>query len=405
MRTQQVLTQRGVEAAKPKAKRYGKPDGTVPGLRLVVFPSGEKTYALFTRVNGRLINHKIGSAAVLELAQARKEARRKLGEISGGLDPRETRREAKRAELETVEVVIEKFVERYVKPNNKSWKEIKRKFDVEVLPHWGKRPISSISQRDVIELLDGIVDRGGVGAQANRVLAAIRRLFNWSVERGLLDRSPTDRVKAPVPETPRDRVLSDSELALVLRAADMVGFPFGPYVVISILVGARREEVAGMRWSELTPDLAAWTLPRDRVKNGVEHTIPLPPWARSIIAGLPRIADDGFVFTMNGRNSISGYSKAKRQLDAVVANLNGGTPIAPWRMHDCRRTFATGLARLGVQLPVVERLLNHTSGSFAGVAGVYQRFDFATEKRQALEVWCRHVLALTRPPERFETRA
>ena len=99
MRTQLVLTQRGVEAAKPKAKRYGKPDGTVPGLRLVIFPSGEKTYALFTRINGRLINHKIGSATVLGLASARKEARRKLEEISGGQDPRETRREAKRAEF------------------------------------------------------------------------------------------------------------------------------------------------------------------------------------------------------------------------------------------------------------------------------------------------------------------
>ena len=276
MRTQLVLTQRGVEAAKPKAKRYGKPDGTVPGLRLVVFPSGEKTYALFTRVNGRLINHKIGSATVLGLASARKEARRKLEEISGGQDPRETRREAKRAESETVEVVTGRFIERYVKPKNKSWEEIQRKFDVEVLPHWGKRPISSITQRDVIELLDLIVDRGGLGTQANRVLASIRRLFNWSIERGLVSQSPTDRVKAPVPETPRDRVLSDSELALILRAADIVGHPFGPYFKILILTGTRREEVAGMRWSELDSDLTIWTIPRERVKNGIEHTIRLP---------------------------------------------------------------------------------------------------------------------------------
>ena len=411
MRTQLVLTQRGVEAAKPKAKRYGKPDGTVPGLRLVVFPSGEKTYALFTRVNGRLINHKIGSATVLGLASARKEARRKLEEISGGQDPRETRREAKRAELETVEVVTGRFIERYVKPKNKSWEEIQRKFDVEVLPHWGKRPISSITQRDVIELLDSIVDRGGLGTQANRVLASIRRLFNWSIERGLVSQSPTDRVKAPVPETPRDRVLSDSELALILRAADIVGHPFGPYFKILILTGTRREEVAGMRWSELDPDLTTWTIPRERVKNGIEHTIPLAPWARSIVGTLPRIAGSGgFAFTVNGRNSISGYSKAKRELDAEISSLNGGTPIAPWRIHDLRRTFATGLARLGVQLPVVEKLLNHTSGSFAGVAGVYQRHNFSDEKRHALERWGAHVADLVaggRSPNvvRLETRA
>src|SRR4029078_5008765 len=165
-----------------------------------------------------------------------------------------------------------------------------RKLNVEVLPHWGKRPINSITQRDVIDLLDSIVDRGGVGAQANRVLATIRRLFNWAIERGLIDRSPTDRVKAPVPETPRDRVLNDSELALLLRATDQLGFPFGPYIKILILTGARREEVAGMRWSELDRDLTAWILPRERTKNGNEHTIPIAPWARSIIAGLPHIA-------------------------------------------------------------------------------------------------------------------
>ena len=226
----------------------------------------------------------------------------------------------------------------------------------------------------------------------------------------LVSQSPTDRVKAPVPETPRDRVLSDSELALILRAADIVGHPFGPYFKILILTGTRREEVAGMRWSELDPDLTIWTIPRERVKNGIEHTIPLAPWARSIVGTLPRIAGSGgFAFTVNGRNSISGYSKAKRELDAEISSLNGGAPIAPWRIHDLRRTFATGLARLGVQLPVVEKLLNHTSGSFAGVAGVYQRHDFADEKRHALERWAAHVADLVsghRSPNvvRLETR-
>ena len=149
MRTQQVLTQRGVESAKPKAARYGKRDGVVPGLRLLVFPAGEKTFALFTRVNDRLVNFKIGSASTLTLAKARELARGKLEEIAGGEDPRTSRSQAADAEAETVTVVVERFIARHVKVNNRTAGEIERKLRVEVLPRWGRRPIASITQKDV----------------------------------------------------------------------------------------------------------------------------------------------------------------------------------------------------------------------------------------------------------------
>ncbi len=398
MRTQQILTQRGVETAKPKAGRYGKPDGTIPGLRLLVFPGGEKSYALFTRVNGRQINFKIGSAAVLSLANARKEARRKLEEISSGVDPREVKREAETAESETVQVVAERFVERYAKVKNKSWKQIEQRIKYEILPRWGKRPIASITQRDVIELLDSIVDRGSP-VLANRVLAIVRKLFNWCCERGTLQTSPCDRVKAPAPESKRDRVLTDAELALIWNGAGSLGYPFGPFTQLLILIGQRREEVAGMRWSELDSDMTMWTLPAARAKNNVQHQVPIVPWVRAILGSLPRIEGSDYILTTTGRNSISGYSKAKAALDKAATALNGHTPIPPWVVHDVRRTVATRMAKLGVALPTVEKLLNHTSGSFAGVAGIYQRHDFADEKRRALEVWGRHVLALTRAPQ------
>jgi integrase len=155
-----------------------------------------------------------------------------------------------------------------------------------------------------------------------------------------------------------------------------------------------------MRWSELDSDLTLWTLPAARAKNAVQHQVPIVPQVRSILAGLPRITGCDFVFTSTGKTSISGYSKAKAALDKVITGLNGDVEIPPWRLHDLRRSMASYMARLGVNLPVVEKLLNHTSGSFAGVAGVYQRHDFADEKRRALEVWGHHVLELTQPPER-----
>jgi integrase len=393
MRTQQVLTQRGVESAKPKAARYGKRDGVVPGLRLLVFPAGEKTFALFTRVNDRLVNFKIGSASTLTLAKARELARGKLEEIAGGEDPRTSRSQAADAEAETVTVVVERFIARHVKVKNRTAGEIERKLRVEVLPRWGRRRIASITQKDVIALLDSIVDRGAA-TQANRVLATLRKFFNWACERGTLDRSPCDRVKAPSAENKRDRVLDHSELALIWQGAERLGYPFGPYFQLLILTGQRREEVAGMRWGEINSALTLWTIPRERVKNNEPHAVPLVPWARSLLASLPRIGDSDFVFTSTGDASISGYSKAKAALDAEIAKLNGGEPIAPFVVLDLRRTAATNWAKLGVALPTVEKLLNHVSGVFGGVSGIYNRHDFADEKKQALECWAFHLAGI-----------
>ena len=388
-----VLTQRGVESAKPRPGRYGRNDGIVPGLRLIVYPSGLKSFALFTRVNGRLINHRIGDATMLSLAQARDNAKQQLALIAGGGDPREVRKARAVVDQETVEHVARLFIDRHARPKLRTWREVQWRIEREIVPHWGRRPISSITRRDVVALLDAIVDRG-VPVTANRTLTVVRKMFSWAIERSLLETSPFDHVKPPASETPRDRVLDDSELALILRAADSVGYPFGSFVKLAILTGQRREEVSAMQWSELNDDLTLWSLSRERTKNSEPHAVPIAPAVRAILKSVPRIAGSDLVHTTNGRTPISGFSKAKIELDAAVADLNGGKPIAPWRIHDLRRTMATGMARLGVQLPVVEKILNHISGSFGGIQGVYQRHTFDTEKRDALERWAQHVLEL-----------
>jgi integrase len=180
----------------------------------------------------------------------------------------------------------------------------------------------------------------------------------------------------------RDRVLSDDELRLVWKAAEGMGWPFGPMVQLLVLTGQRRSEVAGMEWQEVDLEKATWVIPSHRTKNAEAHLVPLSPPAVAILASLPRVGD--YVFTTTGRTPVSGFSRAKAALD-------GRAEIAPWRLHDVRRTVASGMARLGVNLPVIEKVLNHTSGSFAGIVGVYQRHSFADEKRRALEVWGRFV--------------
>ena len=202
-----------------------------------------------------------------------------------------------------------------------------------------------------------------------------RTLFNWALDRHLIESSPFARVKLPSKETSRDRTPSDSELALILRAADSLGYPFGTFFTLRAFTGQRRDEVAGWRWSELDEDLTLWTLPPSRTKNGRPHYVPIVPEVRK-------------------KTPISGYSKAQVELDSAIAELNDGAPLEPWVPHDLRRSMASTMAAAGVNLPVIEKILNHTSGSFAGIVAVYQRHEFRAEKRQALEAWARHLLAL-----------
>ena len=294
--------------------------------------------------------------------------------------------------------VVDEFLKRHTEEKNGArWAaETRRILERTILPAIGDKAVSAVGKPEIHDMLNAVIDRGAPIA-ANRTLAVVKKLYRWALSRGYVDRDPCAGIAKPGAETTRDRVLSDDELADVWRAAEGMGWPFGQAVQMLILTGARREEVGAMRWSEI--DLAAkvWTLPAERAKNGVEHVIPLSAGAIGILAGLPRIGKrDGFVFTTTGKTAISGWSRAKANLDdAILKAMRKEDPKAEpapgWTVHDLRRTVATGLAGLGVAMPVVEKILNHVSGSFGGVAGVYQRFAFADEKRDALDKWAARV--------------
>jgi integrase len=253
------------------------------------------------------------------------------------------------------------------------------------LPAFGSRRVQDISRRDIIALLDSIVD-DRKPITANRTLATLSKMFSWCVERSIIEVSPCIGVKRPAPEVSRERVLGDEELRLIWQAAERLGYPFGTFAQLLILTGQRRNEVGWMCWSEITNTL--WTIPSARTKNGRTHEVPLSRAAQALLAKTPRIAGGDYVLTTTGTMPIKGFGVPKRKIDELA-------PIAVrWTFHDLRRTLASGMARLGVNLPVIEKVLNHTGGSFAGVAGIYQRHDFAGEKRGALELWAQHVLTL-----------
>ena len=374
------------------------PDGLIRGLYFVLQPSGKASWAIRYRLQRQTRKLTIGTYPAIDLKAARDLASQALVKVASGADPAAEKQATNKAvcvptDRDLVERVVEQFVERYAKAKaTRSWQEIKRVLEREVVGRWRGARLSEKKRPDVHEMLDEIVDRGSP-VMANRVLAYGRRMGNWAVERGLIDQSPFEGVKAPYTEKSRDRILSDQELKIVWQACDRVGWPFGPLTRLLILTGQRRDEVGGMRWSEIDLSAKTWTLPKERVKNGVEHIVPLSPQVVAILESLPRIAAPkgypDFIFTSGGCTPVSGYSKAKARLDFFTAADRAALPH--WRMHDLRRTFASGCAKRGVSLPVIEKMLNHVSGSFGGIVGVYQRHSFFDEKVDAINSWGRYV--------------
>jgi integrase len=407
------LTQIAIEKIKPDlAKRRELPDAGKPGLYLVVQPSGKKSWAVRYRRLSDGRPRKLTLNGFPSLALARKHAQDALDKVADGLDPAAEKKAARAGRgSDLVRDIAAQFMERHIRPNTRASyaRETERLLNKEMLPRWGDRRLQEIDKRDVLDLLDSIIDRGG-GLTANRALAAIRKLFNWSIQRGIIAVSPVAGISAPLAEQSRDRVLGDHEIAWLWRAGDRLAYPFGDLAKLLLLTGQRRNEVAGMTWGELHLEKREWQIPGERTKNGEPHLVPLSDPALCIIQGLPRkVSRRGFVFTTNGESHVSGYSRAKVAIDKLMLvearTENPEAELPPWRFHDLRRTVASGLARLGVSLPVIEKTLNHSSGTFSGVVGVYQRHSFADEKRNALEAWARFVLSLQQPPNDHATKS
>jgi integrase len=403
-----VLTELGIKSrlAKLPAARVEVPDGKGRGLYLVVQPSGAASWALRYRADGAARKLTLGRYPALGLAMARKRAAEALGEVAGGKDPARAKtaaRAATKAETDKVERVVELFVERYAKPKTRDWRETERMLVKEVAGRWRGKRLSEITRAQVNAALDEIVDRGAP-IRANRVFAQLRKMCKWAIGRGIIERSPCDGVTPPSPENKRERVLADVEIKRVWQAAEALDWPFGPIVKLLLLTGARRDEVAGMRWSEISLKERSWTIPKDRSKNDRAHMIPLSDAAMAILQSLPHIGDRvDFVFSTTGRTAVSGFSRMKSTIDGLIAERlreeaddrgDVANAMSDWILHDLRRTLATNLQKLGVRLEVTEAVLNHVSGIRAGVVSVYQRHDWATEKRQALDVWARRLDAI-----------
>jgi integrase len=424
------LSKQFIEGIKPPARgRVEYFDSASPGLVLRVTSSGHKSWSVVYRFGGKLRRYTIGPYVE---GKARKEfdvvaAREKRDEVRALLkkdvDPaaqKKASRNGSEEEAGTFATIARDWLDRHVRKNcaPSTYKETERLIERDVIPKWRDRTLESIKFSDVDSLVGKIAARGAE-VHANRVLQRLRALFNWAVSRRLLPVSPIAGMKPPTKERSRDRWLSDEEVIWFWQACDQMGAPFGPLFKLLLLTAQRRDEVGTMEWAELDLDRRLWTLPRHKAKNDRVHEVQLSDAAIDVLKGVDHVGNR-FVFTTDGKKPASGFSGAKLRLDAAMVRARRrslGLPekddtyrklatlpldkplveISQWILHDLRRTAASGMARLKVGPHVVDKILNHTSGAIRGVAAVYNRFDYADERRSALQAWGGYVQNLISP--------
>ena len=365
----------------PKVGQIEYFDRGYPGLALRVSYGGGKSFVFFYRHRGRLRRITLGTYPALSLGDAREAWRTARQEVAQGRDPSGGHEKPPTLFADVVEDWL-----RRDQAKNKSVYQSTRIIRKDVLPVWGHRQVTDLTRRDVLDLIDGVADRGAP-IMARRVHAYVHRFFRWCVGRGIIETNPATDVPKPGASNKRDRVLTDAELKVVWRGAENMEGPHSAVIRLLVLTGARLQEIAQLRWSEIVGDTIK--LDGDRTKNAEPHTIPLSKAALELLKQVPRIAGSEFVFTLSGKRPISGWDAAKKRLAEFA-------PIAPWVIHDFRRTIATGMQKQGVGLQVVESILGHLSGSRAGVVGIYQRHTYDAEKRAALEAWGAHVASLVK---------
>jgi integrase len=375
------LTQRRIEELGCPAGRKDRLvfDDEQRGLGVRVTAAGGKTFLAQYTVGSRKRRIPLGSTAAISLADARRAVQDILGEVARGRDPAVDRKTAAlqaKQEVLTLGSLIDQWSARHLVHRRPRYAAEAVRAIRYAFERYLTSPATALTPKAARSILNAIADNGRQSI-ARLTGAYGRACFAWALYADLVAENPFTGIRLEAAPS-RERVLADQELIAIWEATGVWG-PYNGIVRLLMLTGQRRQEVAGMLWSELDAALTAWTIPADRSKNHLAHVVPLSKQARAVLMGQLRIYNDNRVFA-----GFLGFAHAKLILD----NKSG---VKGWRLHDLRRTVATGLQKLGVRLEVTEAVLNHVSGSRAGIVGIYQRHEWAEEKRVALNAWGAHL--------------
>jgi hypothetical protein len=367
MPRRRTLTDSQVAKLAPREKPYAMPDPELPGHYIRVRPTGTKVFVAVGRSpSSKQVWHTIGPSTLYSISEAREKARDAIRAIREGRD--------QNAGPKTFETIADEWFKRHVEARGLiSAPDLRSCLDRHLIPAWRDRDFNSIRRGDVCNLLDSVEDSNGA-VVADFTLAVIRMICNWQVTRDENYTSPIVKGMRRRKPTKRDRVLDDEEIRKVWRVAEANG-TFGAFVRVALLTAQRREKIAAMRWDDLSDD-GEWQIPMREREKGTAGSLILPEAALDIIAEQPRFVSNPYVFAGIGDSYMRGMSKRKAQFDAKLSR------VAPWTVHDLRRTARSLMSRAGVRPDVGERVLGHAQ---SGVLGIYDRHEYRTEKANALK--------------------
>jgi integrase len=388
-------TDRDIQSFKPiegQTKPYDKREKNRTGFGVTVFPSGEKSFIYFYTFAGRKRRMTLGKYPECSLKKARTLHREALAILVDKKDPGAEKKKEKIdiRDASTVEGLIEEYIEKWAKPNKRSWKVDLQSLNRDVMPYWGKRKANDISRRDVILLLDGIKDRGAP-VQANRVLSCIKTMFNFAIQRDIVSSNPCIGIKQ-VKEKQCDRVLSEEEIRVLWPALSQHTNQDNPLhtihmsietklaLKIQLVTGQRKGEIISAEWDELDLISGWWTIPAGKAKNNQTHRVPLSSLAIELLAVVKKLSK-------NSRYLFPAKRKTTHITDGSVdkaVNRSTFDGVRPWTPHDLRRTAASHMTSIGIQRLIVSKILNHSEKS---VTAIYDQYSYDNEKRSALELW------------------
>jgi integrase len=378
------FTDRQIRSLKPKKERYEVWETNGKGLGVRIAPTGRRSFIFLYRFQGTSRRITFGIYPEISLADAHAAHSKARQLLERGTDPAMVEQDAKEESRRSPSIkrLVEEYIEKYSKLRKRSWKEDERILNKDVVARWGKRKAQDITRRDIILLLDEIVDRGAL-IQANRTLATIRKMYSFAMGRGILESSPCVAIPAPSKENRRDRVLSEDEVRTFWEKLNTAKMEKATALALKLqlITAQRKGEVVGAEWIDFDLKRSWWTIPAEKSKNGFPHRVPLSSLAIEILNELKKMIGDSQWLFPSPRE---GQHIAETSVDHAVRVNAEHFGIAHFTPHDLRRTTASMMTASGIQRLTVSKILNHVE---SGVTAVYDRHSYDKEKRQALNAW------------------
>jgi integrase len=384
------LTDSKIRGLRPKEDPYiiGE-DG---GLGVRVYPSGQRSFIYMYRFDATSRLLTIGPYPQTTLHSARLVAVKAKDKIIKGVDPATVQKNAKEAhrDAETVKALAAEYIEKWARPRKRTWKEDERILMKDVIPSFGRRKAKDIKRRDIVLLLDEIVERGAP-IQANRTLAVIRKMFNFAVIRSILDASPCAVIPAPSTENRRERVLDDDEIKLFWLELDQANMHERIKLALKLMLvtAQRKQEVSNAKWNEFDLKDGWWTIPSERSKNGRSHRVPITPTAKELLTKIKEASGNpDYLFPSPRTESpITGQS-----IDHALRKNADCFSILPFTPHDLRRTASSKMTEAGIPSSDVSKVLNHSDQTTTGRH--YDLYSYDKEKKKALMKWDRRLKSI-----------